>query len=329
MKKSVELPVVKPVYSTYHYQGNGSAILLQNLSIRNWYLNEVLLLTCSTAFLKGRTTPDLGIKRSFTVDNPYLDRHALPMQYLGGHVHPIIRTMLDNGYYVAFHGIDDYYVTGKSWYKEKHFNHDGLICGYDQNEKTYSLFAYDQQWVYRVFKTPQRAFDNGRKAMFQHNQYGAICALKPKMDPVDLQPASIYRTLADYLNSSLTKYPPDKSDTVVGIAVHDYILLYLDKLANGSIPYERLDSRIWEHKVVMRERICAVENALDLSHEISHSYEMIVTESNAMRMLYAAHHRKRHDSVLPVIRETLQRIRKKEELLLIQLMRQMERSGIA
>ena len=58
----------------------------------------------------------------------------------------LIRSLIDNGYYVAFGGVDDYYMEGKSWYQEKHFDHDGLIVGYDQNDKTYTIYAYDQNW---------------------------------------------------------------------------------------------------------------------------------------------------------------------------------------
>ncbi len=75
--------------------------------------------------------------------------------------------MLENGYYVLFHGVDDYYVKGKSWYKEKHFGHDGLICGVDNETKEYIIAAYDKQWIYRTFKTPQRGFAAG---VFQPNK---------------------------------------------------------------------------------------------------------------------------------------------------------------
>ena len=63
MNKFVELPLVPPIYSTYQHQGPGSAILANNLSIRNWYLNEVMILTCNRRFLSGFTTPGIGVKK--------------------------------------------------------------------------------------------------------------------------------------------------------------------------------------------------------------------------------------------------------------------------
>ena len=65
MKKKVELPLIEPVYSTYHYQGSGSAILKDNPSIRNWFLNEKMLLSCDKGFLEDiKITPDVTVEET-------------------------------------------------------------------------------------------------------------------------------------------------------------------------------------------------------------------------------------------------------------------------
>lgn len=64
--------------------------------------------------------------------------------------------MLDNGFYVAFSGVDDFYIEGKSWYKEQHFNHDGLIIGYNDENKTFSIVAH--RWIFTAFETSQACF---------------------------------------------------------------------------------------------------------------------------------------------------------------------------
>ncbi|MBQ8189897.1 MAG: hypothetical protein IJZ44_08980, partial [Lachnospiraceae bacterium] len=74
MKKIVELPLVEPMYSTYHFQGSGLAVLESNPSICNRYLNEILILECNRKFLSGFTTPDIGIVDSKWDNNPYLER---------------------------------------------------------------------------------------------------------------------------------------------------------------------------------------------------------------------------------------------------------------
>ncbi len=328
MKKSIELPISEPVYSTYHYQGNGGVVLKDNPSVRNWYLNQGIILRCNRHFLYGSTSPEICVNGSSYWENPYLDKIWLPMKYLGRSIHSVIRALLDDGYYVVFGGVDDYYVKGKSWYHERHFNHDGLICGYDQDDKTYSIYAYDQSWVYRVFKTHQKCFEEGRKAEFRKGNYGVNCGIKVKPDIVELKPKEICSKLREYLDSSLDKYPLYINKTVYGTAVHDYIAMYLNKLADGSIPYEQMDRRVfrmlWEHKKVMLERIAAVEDTLQMDQECSARYEGLVKEADHMRMLYASHHIKRRDSVLPVIRDKLIALKKSEVKLLTEFVEKTE-----
>ena len=64
MNKHVELPIYEPIYKTYQYQGSGAAIIDSDNPIRNWYLNEIMLLKCTRAFLKGWGSPGIDIVNS-------------------------------------------------------------------------------------------------------------------------------------------------------------------------------------------------------------------------------------------------------------------------
>ena len=324
MKKKIELPLVEPLYSTYHYQGPGTAVLVNNPSNRNWYLNQVMILTCTRKFLNGFTTPEIGMAESSWNANPCFDKKWYGMQFLEGHVHFVIRKLLDEGYYVCFSGIDDYYVERKSWYHERHFNHDGCICGYDQENKTYCIYSYDRNWIYHKFWTTQKSFDAGRKALFKKKQYGSICGIKPKGDQIVFSHETALKKIAEYLDSNLEKYPETAEGTVSGIVVHDYIAKYVGKLYDGSIPYEKMDRRvfrmIWEHKKVMLERIKLIEDALSLDHSLSDAYKSVVREADNCRMLYAAHHMKQRNSVLPMIQKKLLSLKEKEKEILEQLL---------
>lgn len=324
MKKKIELPIVEPLYSTYNYQGPGTAILINNPSIRNWYLNQVMILTCTRKFLNGFTTPEIRIAESSWNANPYFDKKRYELQFMEGHAHFVIRKLLDAGYYVCFNGIDDYYVEGKSWYHERHFNHDGCICGYNQENKTYCIYSYDQNWIYQKFWTTQKSFEAGRKAQFKKGKHGSICGIKPKTDQIIFSHETALKKIAEYLDSNMEKYPETAEGTVSGIVVHDYIAKYVDKLYDGSIPYEKIDRRvfrmIWEHKNVMLERISLIENALSMDHSISESYRSVVREADNCRMLYAAHHMKQRNAVLPIIQKKLLTLKEKEQKLLTKLL---------
>ncbi len=325
MEKRLELPLVPPVYSTYHFQGNGSAVIAQNPSIRNWYLNQVLMLSCTRKFLSGFTTPEISIEKSSWNTNPYLETKWYNAQHLGGYIHYVIRNLLHEGYYVCFDKVDDYYIPGKSWYHERHFPHDGCICGYNQSDKTYLIFAYDQNWLYRKFSIPQKGFLSGVKARIHEKSYPSICGVRTKNEEVLFSPDEALGAIRTYLNATTEQYPENGEGTVLGHAVHHYLARYVDKLAAGEIPYERMDRRvfrvIWEHKVIMAERILKIEEALSLDAGTSRAYAPLVKEAHHLRMLYAAHHMKRRDELLPILSKRLRELAKAERTVLEDLLR--------
>lgn len=326
MNKIVELPLAEPLYKTYH-DAIVSAVIAKNPSIRNWFLCNSIGLTCNRKFLSGYTTPEIRAE-NYTFNNPHIEMFWMSMRFLRGYVKPIIRNLIDSGYYVYFGGVDDYYVPGKSWYKQKHFNHDGAICGYNQEDKTFCIYAYDSNWIYQKFWSPQKAFIKGREAMLKKGVYGNICAIKPSAEEVVFSPERAIQNIQDYLNSDIEKYPEDGEGSVRGIVVHQYIAKYIDKLLDGSIPYERMDRRvfrlIWEHKKVMHECIRSIEQSCGLDSEIGDEYDPLIREADTMRMLYASHHMRRRDSVLPIIKRKLLSLAKTEQELLTRLVSKVE-----
>lgn len=320
MKKKVELPLVDPIYRTYHYEGCGAAIIANNPSIRNWYLNEIMNLVCTRKFLTGFTTPQLTLYKSSSDANPYLEKEEYSMNHAKGYINHIIRELLDDGYYVFFAGPDDYYIEGKSWYKERHFYHTGLICGYDQEKKTYTMYAYDSNWRFQKFVTSQKSFDIARKAMLKNRVSGRICALRPLTEVVEFNPQRALLKMKEYVESTFDKYPITETGYVFGIAAMDYLAIYLDKLYNSEIPYDRMDRRvmrlIWEHKRAMLERIQKIEEELHLDNETSTAYADIVKEADGMRLLYASHKARQRNSLLPIIRGKLLAIKDEEYKLL-------------
>lgn len=328
MKKKVELPLLEPLYSTYQFEGPGTAVLVNNPSIRNWYLSHAVTLACSRAFLKGAPTPKVMVVGSSWMANPFLDTKLYNMQFLKGYVHYVIRNLLDEGYYVCFSDVDDYYVEGKSWYREKHLPHDGCICGYDQENKTYCIYSYDQSWIYRKFWTSQKSFEKGRRVQFDKEIFGCIWGIKPLNDQVAFYPHTALKKITEYVNSTMEIYPETSNDPAYGIIVHDYVSKYVDKLYDGSIPYEKMDRRvfrvIWEHKKVMLERIERIEADLSLDHSISEAYKDVVREADNCRMLYAIHHMKQRNASLPIIQKKLLSLKTREKELLEKLLKATE-----
>ena len=324
MNKIVELPLIEPVYSTYHFQGPGTAVIANNPSIRNWYLNSIFELSWNRGHLNAKSAPKINVEGSGWPDNPLLEKHWYSAQFLNGHINVLIRNMLDAGYYVLFGGIDDYYIKGKSWYKERHFTHDGLICGYSREDKAYCIYAYDSNWVYQKFWTPQSCFDAGRKAMEKKGIYTQICGIKPLQDEVNFSPQTALEKIAKYIDTSSEKNSDNGQGYAYGIIVHDYVAEYIGELFDGSIAYEKKDRRIfrliWEHKKVLLECIVNIEKSFDIGKCISYRYADLVSESDAIRMLYASYVIKQRDSVLPIIQKKLLAVKAEEEKLLKELL---------
>lgn len=329
MNKKVELPIIEPVFSTYHYQCMATAIISSNPSIRNWALNENVTMWCEKSFLWGVTTPYLTVQFSSYEENPHLEKHFFDLTDENIIFDQLVQKYMDNGYYFYFNKIDDFYLDGKTWYKERHFFHDGILCGYDQENKLYCIYAYDNRWKYTKLWIPQESFNDGIRSMRESGEKGYLYALKPMPERVDFNPTIVVNNLKSHINTTFEVCPPTDPTGVTGLAVYDYILLYLDKLLDNSIPHERMDWRIfrviWEHKKLMLERIERMEEALSLDSTASDLYKFIVEEANQIRLLYASYHMKRRDSLLVSIKEKLIEIKHKEKEILEKFIEKAER----
>lgn len=212
-------------------------------------------------------------------------------------------------------------------YGQRHYRHDGLICGYDRTAKTYDIFAYDANWMYREFSISQASFDKGRKAVARTGDYGHICGIKPLPEPVEFEPKTVTARLREYLEPTPEEYAGEEKDRIFGIAVQDYLSMYVKKLYDKSISYERMDWRIfriiWEHKTVMLERLIKTEKALNMAPDASTQYASVADDANSIRMLYASYHLKEKASLLPVILKKLAELRYREENILKDFVSQM------
>lgn len=312
----VELEVITPLFSTYHWLGSPGVVAKQNKSSDIWYFNNAIQWTCGRRFLQGFTSPELGVCTGSIGAIPFLEKSGISTRFARNCSLEIIKCMLDDKYYVEFSGVDDYFIPEKSWYQERHFNHDGLISGYDDGDDTFTIVAYDKGWIYSKFKIPQESFIKGLKHMCKEGIYGELLAVKAKDDEQIIDLGVIKDRIKEYLNSSFEIYKPDDYQSAFGVVVYDYLCMYLDLLKCGKIPYERIDHRIfrlvWEHKNCMFLRLKAIEDAEQWTSIFSDSYEEIVTMTNKMRFLYSKYCMRKSDSILETLKQNLMNIKSKE-----------------
>ena len=240
--------------------------------------------------MQGTTSPDLNLTCGNIWSIPFLDKIGVSTKVVRRCTAEVVKTMIDDGYYVEFEDVDNYYIKGKTMYNKRHYYHDGLIIGYDDQKETFSIAAYDQRWIFTVFETPQKCFVQAVNASCEQGVFGHLHAVKTKNAPQVLKPKFIYDDLKAYLNSSIDGGSSKDPDRIWGIEVYNYLEMYLDNIIDGSIPRDQVDQRIfrliWEHKKYMLGRIKAIEEYYEWDDSLSQMYEEVVTKSNQARMLY-------------------------------------------
>lgn len=318
--KSVFLPFTVPMFATYHYSAAAGVAFAQDSNAEKQILNQGLELVCERKFLRGYTTPLVEMWGTSLHSFSNLQRYIVHLYYAREFLDVVIHAMLDDGHYIYFDGFDDYYLPGKSWYGIRHMNHDGIISGYDDEEETYDLIAYDTDWKFRQIKIPQASLKESMDRAFEQEFYPTLTAMKPKDTVIHLDVKGICNKMKRYLDSNLEKYPPEKDGRVNGIAVHDFIAMYIDKLLDESIPYESMDWRVmravWEFREGILKRLERIEQKLNLDSSVSEAYKKIVTETDRLRMLYAVCSKKRKDSLLMSVRNGILELKEQEAELL-------------
>ena len=264
MPKTVSLPFEVPLLSSTQGTAAPELAMIGHPTAHLQILNQAVGLICDKKFIGGYTGLEVYVKNSVLFNYNIFEKHDVNFRFTKNYAIPIIKEMLDEGFYVYYSEVDDFYLPNKSWFGEKHMNHDGIICGYDDNDNTLSIAAYNSNWVFSLLRIPQECFTQGLESAISAKTYGIMTAYKIRENTeVELNEKQILKLLTEYLNSNFDIYPINPEGSAQGIIVHNYLAMYIDKLKDGSIPSVRMDWRalrpIWEHKKCMLERIKAVE----------------------------------------------------------------------
>lgn len=328
-KKKISLPFSIPIFSSFHNTAVAGMIFDNDPNARIQMLNQSDHISCSKKFLSGYSSPELGLPKTWLFSYPNIDIVEVNLKDSFREHREIVRSMLEEGRYVYFGKIDDFYMPGKSWYGVRHMLHDGIICGCDDETDTYSIAAYNEKWVFGLIKMPRDSFGNALEKSLSLGE-PTLFGCKALDTPIELDIERILKGLRSYVTSDFTVYPTDRNlnGYASGSVVSDYIAIYIDKLLDGSIPYEKMDWRVlrilWEFRVCMLERIQAVEEDLCFSTASSEKYKEIVYKTNRLRLLYAICHQRRKDNILISIKEELLTEARNEKEIINDLIKKME-----
>lgn len=328
MAEKVLLPFHVPMFSTFHHHAAAGLAMENHPTAFNEVLNRCTTLSCTRKFLRGYTSPEPDIPRNGLYVFNSLERYGISYRFALRYAKEFVKQMLDEGLYVYCSRIDDYYLPGKSWYVVRHLAHDGIICGYDEIDSTYLMAAYDTDWVFRLIRIPQNCYIEAAKACLERREYGGITGYRAKDIDVELDEPLILEYLEDHLNSTIETVSFESDGKVSGIAVHDLLAMYIEKLKDESIPNDKMDWRalrpVWEHKRCMLERLKVIEKRHGWMPTFSERYAPLVDEANRARMMYAVFQKTRKTNLLDGIQDALLDLRKKEQTILTGFVEKME-----
>lgn len=334
MADSVLHPFHVPTFATNQYDASMSMVMEDHPTAYNQILNQCTSIRCTRAFLRGKRTPDLALSNVGFICFDCLDYYYVNFKYVYPYCKEIIKNILDDGFYIFYYYADDYYIPGKSGYGTRHIHHDGIILGYDENDDTYSIAGYNINWVFSLMRVPREDFMRAVKSSLDNKKYGNITYYKVRENVnVELDPEMILKNLKKYIDADIDKFSLESDDQVDGIAVHDFMAMYIDRIRKGQLSPYQMDSRsmrpIWEHKKCMLDRIIALENKNEWGSELSSEYKSIVDTADKLRLMYAVYDRTQRPSLLDSIYNGLFEIKAKEKDILTRLILKMENSNIS
>ena len=294
----------------------------------NAILNQCTTLSCTRRFLDGFTTPQVGVPRLNIHSFPCIERYGVALRFTHDRFREIVKKMLDEGFYIYFGGVDDYFLPGKSWYGIRHMSHDGILCGYDDNDGTYSVAAYDSDWVFRLIRIPQDCFREGLESGISQGWNGNLYAYRMRNGEIQPDEKQMLRYLKAHVDSDMDHFPLTERGNMEGIAVQGFLALYIEKLMDGSIPADRMDWRVlrpvWEHKKCMLDRLILLETLHGWEPEFSSRYRPLVDAANRNRMMYAVYHKNRRPELLENVRKGLLDGKEQERAILCDFIRKTE-----
>ena len=330
MGNSVLLPFEMPLFATTQSSAAASFAMIGHSTAHYQTLNQATNICCSRKFIKGFTTPLVYIPNIQIFSYTFMERYGVSLRHTKKYCIDIIKQMIDEGFYVYYVKVDDFYIPGKSWYGTRHMHHNGIICGYDDEDGTISIAAYNINWVFSLIRIPQKAFIEALESSLEAGEYGTITAYKIKDNTVaEINEGEMLKFLREYMDSSFEKYPIDEEGEVRGCVVHDYLAMYIDKLKDGSIPYEKMDwlalRPVWEHKKCMLDRIKAVEDKNGWGDDLSTRYLPVVEKANRIRIMYAMYHKNHNDTLLDKLHDGLLDISKNDKELVSEFITKLEK----
>lgn len=230
------------------------------------------------------------------------------------------KEMLEKGVYITG-GYDEFFIPGKSPYQKRHFNHDYVIFGYDE-ERVFKSAAYMADRSYRFYDITYEDYHNSI-AKSEYNFY--VCYRKidksyvPKVDIVHIQ-----KKLENYLLSREDDYASNRQ-AYFGMEAWEKFREYVQEIGDGWLDnrYARL---YMEHRNIMVNRMRKLNekgflNDCSLAEEY---HRNVYLPAQAVHHLFIKYNLTRDHKVRQRILGTIQKTNETEERIISRMLERMK-----
>lgn len=288
------LPLADTPTETYQGSSFILSILLAHENTKNIYYNNYINLECDNVDdifevklnFSGISWEDYRLCGVAEMNMYYLKN--IHMDHFSG----FIKERIDQGNYILFYDIDEYYLSYSKHFQYDHLWHDTYVYGYDQNE--FYVMAYRNKKLAR-FGVPIHEIQSGLYYHEHADKNLSFCTFRPNsVISETIDPLRVKQSFCNYLCSH---HQTDKNERkTYGIGIYDVLSNSLGvMLSNAGKKAPEIDLRpfrlLWEHKRILKDHIMKMEEMMVFNPEIHIMTAQL--ESNAeiifrLAMKYAA-----------------------------------------
>ena len=333
------LPIATPPVIGYLHHAYPLSILANWMAYLPWFHSNYIQLHCPQNFQNAshnRTAkfnfyrrPDQRISFSPHLKVQFLERDLIFKT--SKDIMPFLIACIDKSYYVQ-PTVDEYFLPDSPAYQKRHFVHETLIYGYDN--QTFCGIGYNKYGDYAAYHV---GFSELKQAIMHADltgHYDPDGLRLFKYDPhvqYDFDIHLVREQLTDFLYARNTserfRMVANPSDGAYGFATYPRLKSYVESFL---VPPFSFDIRpvhiLWEHKKCMFSRLKYMETRgyLKVKDRFSVQYDELTQKIGMLRMMLLKFKKTRHEALIHRVLSNLDEIADMEQSLLQDLLKKLK-----
>lgn len=242
----------------------------------------------------------------------------------------VLKSYLTKGFYI-FAAVDEFFIPHRKSFLKTHFDHDILICGFNEENLCFNVIGYTDTGVFAGTDVNYNYMVKALHSTYlNRNKNVHLIFYKPKECWEYRFDIKLCKGLIkDYLDGHLSRdisdlfddYRPDCS--AFGRDVYNYFYLYLKSVSINDMEVDFRTTRlIYEHKICMYQRLKFLEKNkyVDKLLQFSTEYHLILQTAIIINNLFLKFGITKDVKILHSISERMKVIENKEYQLLDNLL---------